>query len=111
MTTHCAAGHFELIAADSETLRHLKQFHKPPGLTAKTLQQTAQKVKLATHQLPRSHDSHLHCGIFTLSQVAIVIKAALINTASATYVEESGRPELYAVSRDSHLVGLRCAGV
>ena len=42
----CTAGHFERIAADSETLRHLKQFHKPPGLTAKNLQEVAQKVGL-----------------------------------------------------------------
>ena len=38
------AGHFERIAADSETLRHLKQFHKPPGLTPKNIQEVAQKA-------------------------------------------------------------------
>lgn len=52
VTAYSAAGHFERIAADSETLRHLKQFHKPPGLTAKNLQEVAQKVGLATCRLP-----------------------------------------------------------
>lgn len=40
----CCTGHFEQVAADSETLRHLKQFHKPPGLTPKNVQEVAQKV-------------------------------------------------------------------
>ncbi len=58
----CAAGHFERIAADSETLRHLKQFHKPPGLTAKNLQEVAQKVwRAICNLLNASCDSFL-CG-------------------------------------------------
>jgi 3-methyladenine DNA glycosylase/8-oxoguanine DNA glycosylase len=37
-------GHFDLIPADTETMRHLKQHHKPANLTPKTLQEIAQKV-------------------------------------------------------------------
>jgi endonuclease III len=37
-------GHFERIAADTETARHLKHRHKLSGLGPKTLQEAAQKV-------------------------------------------------------------------
>ena len=37
-------GHYERIAADTETARHLKHRHKIVGLSSKTLQEAAQKV-------------------------------------------------------------------
>ncbi|CAL8467324.1 g6861 [Coccomyxa elongata] len=37
-------GHYERIAADTETARHLKHRHKISGLSSKTLQEAAQKL-------------------------------------------------------------------
>ncbi len=45
-------GHYERIAADTETMRHLKCRHKLSGLSPKTLQEAAQKVTFTYLLLP-----------------------------------------------------------
>ena len=55
-------GHYERIAADTETMRHLKCRHKLSGLSPKTLQEAAQKVTISYQWRPHLAEASLQNG-------------------------------------------------